>query len=97
MEENSPSVLCIDNIQQLCSKEQNKRPQGSCINTLCVNIDKSINKDFVFIATTSAPEKLDVLTKPGRFYKLIKINNPTEEQRFQMLTKILVGYENSLT
>lgn len=49
---------------------------------MCVNIDKSINKDFVFIATTSAPEKLDVLTKPGRFYKLIKINNPTEEQRF---------------
>jgi len=43
---------------------------------LCVNIDKSLNKDFLFIATTSAPEKLDVLTKPGRFYKLVKINNP---------------------
>ncbi len=55
MEDKAPSVLCIDNIEELCSKESNKRPQGSSLSTLCLNIDKSTNKDFIFIATTSSP------------------------------------------
>ncbi len=44
-------------------------------------MDKHQDKDIIFLATSSSPEKLDLLTKPGRFYKQIKIPNPTEEQR----------------
>lgn len=55
MEEKSPAVLCIDNIEEMCSKEANKRPQGSSLSTLCLYIDRSFEKDFLFIATSSSP------------------------------------------
>ena len=55
IEEKVPAVVCIDNIEELCSKEANKRPQGSCVATLCLYMDKHQDKDIIFLATSSSP------------------------------------------
>lgn len=55
MEEKAPAALCIDNIEEICSKEANKRPNGSSLSTLCLFMDKCFDKEFIFIATSSSP------------------------------------------
>lgn len=49
--------------------------------TLYNYITQLKDKEVYLIGATSASEKLDILTKPGMFYKQIKINNPDEDQR----------------
>ena len=64
--------------------------------TLCNYISKSKEKEIFFLGASSAPEKLDQLTKPGMFYKQIKISNPDDEQREEIMKKLLVFYNHSL-
>lgn len=39
---------------------------------------------------------MDFLTKPGMFYKQIKINNPDEQQRKDIIEKTLTSYNHNL-
>jgi SpoVK/Ycf46/Vps4 family AAA+-type ATPase len=39
---------------------------------------------------------LDILTKPGMFYKQIKINNPDEGQRIEIIEKVLNFYNHNV-
>lgn len=91
-----PSIIFIDNLEELCNKENNKRMQSLPSMTLCNYITKSKDKDIYFLGATSAPEKLDSLTKPGMFYKQIKISNPDEFQRKEILDKLLLSYVHSV-
>lgn len=70
--------------------------QGLPSLTLCNYISKSKEKEIFFLGASSAPEKLDQLTKPGMFYKQIKISNPDDEQREEIMKKLLVFYNHSL-
>ena len=55
------------------------------------------DKNIYFLGATSAPEKMDQLSKPGMFYKQIKVNNPDDEQRKEIIEKVLAYYQNSVT
>jgi len=46
--------------------------------TLSSYIYKARDKKIYFLGATSAPEKMDQLSKPGMFYKQIKVNNPDD-------------------
>jgi len=71
----------IDNLEELCSKENNKRMQSMPSLTLSNYISKLKEKEIFLLGASSAPEKLDQLTRPGMFYKQIKINNPDDIQK----------------
>lgn len=95
--ENQPSIILIDDIDIICNKESNKRPQGSPIFTFLSEIDKVKNDLIYLVATSSNPEKLDVsLKKVYRFEKVITVNMSSDESREQILTKILIGTSNNL-
>lgn len=53
--------------------------------TLCNFISKCKDKDIYILGASSAPEKLDQLTKPGMFYKQIKVSNPDDQQRKEII------------
>jgi SpoVK/Ycf46/Vps4 family AAA+-type ATPase len=64
--------------------------------TLYNYITQLKDKEVYLIGATSASEKLDILTKPGIFYKQIKINNPDEAQRIEIIEKVLHFYNHNV-
>lgn len=70
--ENQPSIIMLDDIDLLCSKESSKRPQGSPVSYLMSQMQKARLEDIYFLGTTSNPEKIDVnIKKLDRFEKVI--------------------------
>jgi transitional endoplasmic reticulum ATPase len=96
--ESQPSVICIDDIDILCSKESSKRPQGSPSVSLAIQMDRVKEASIYLLATTSMPEKLDVaLKKLNRFDKSLSINTSSDESRCKILTTLLTNIKHNLT
>lgn len=95
-EEKVPSIIFIDNLEELCNKDNNKRMQSLPSLSLYNYINKIKDKEIYVLGASSATEKLDFLTKPGMFYKQIKISNPDEPQRRDIIEKTLSSYNHNL-
>lgn len=86
--ENQPAIIFIDDIHELCTKDNKK--QSSALNLLTANLDKTEDAEIYMLGSTSAPEKVDMsLKRAGRFDKEIVIDNPNEDGRTNILKKLL--------
>lgn len=93
---NKPAIIFIDEIDALAPARGTENLTISHIQTVnqllseMENVDTSKNKGIFVIAATNRLEALDnALLRPGRFDWQIHINLPTDEDRKEILTKML--------
>ncbi|MBI2790705.1 MAG: ATP-dependent zinc metalloprotease FtsH [Gammaproteobacteria bacterium] len=93
---NKPAIIFIDEIDALAPARGTENLSMSHIQTVnqllseMENVDTSKNKGIFVIAATNRLEAIDnALLRPGRFDWQIHINLPTDEDRKEILTKML--------
>ncbi len=87
--ENSPSIICIDDIELFCPKESviHEHIERTTFNQLLLSLDEANTiKDLFVIGITNKIEEIHrSLLSSGRFSKILQFNLPLEEERFDIL------------
>ncbi|CAI9756156.1 unnamed protein product [Fraxinus pennsylvanica] len=88
----SPSVIFIDEIDVLCSRQNSRREQDARVVSLLGVLMEShksapaSSSHFVVVASTHRVDAIDpALRRPGRFDAEIEVRIPNVEERFQIL------------
>ncbi|KAJ1663725.1 AAA+-type ATPase [Coemansia sp. RSA 1646] len=102
-QENSPSIVFIDEIDALCPKRSDSDSETGkrIVATLLTLMDGTKNTQFdrvFFIGATNRPNAIDsALRRPGRFDQEIEIPIPDKQARLSILNKKLGQTPNTLT
>ncbi|KAJ1736436.1 AAA+-type ATPase [Coemansia sp. Benny D160-2] len=102
-QENSPSIIFIDEIDALCPKRDGSDSEADkrIVATLLTLMDgaQTAGLDRVFfIGATNRPNSIDpALRRPGRFDQEIEIPIPDKQARLSILSKKLGRVPNSLS
>ncbi|GAA5796921.1 hypothetical protein HPULCUR_002299 [Helicostylum pulchrum] len=90
----SPCVIFFDELDALCSRRDDQQSDASArvVNTLLTELDGVENRSQVYvIAATNRPDMIDpAMLRPGRLDKLLYVELPTPEERFDILAKLSV-------
>ncbi len=99
---NTPAIIFIDEIDALAPARGSENLTISHIQTVnqllseMENVDTSKNKGIFVIAATNRLESIDnALLRPGRFDWQIHINLPSDEDRKEILSKMLKSIKTS--
>jgi ATP-dependent 26S proteasome regulatory subunit len=99
--QNSPSVICIDEIDALClnRSSRNQNYENRVVTVLLKEMDGLESRgDVLVIGTTNRPESIDLAFKrPGRFTYQIELNYPNFEDRLKIFKIHLQTIKNELT
>ncbi|KAK9761040.1 Ribosome biogenesis ATPase rix7 [Basidiobolus ranarum] len=85
----SPCVVFFDELDALCARRDDSQSEASArvVNTLLTEMDGVESRKQVFIiAATNRPDIIDpAILRPGRLDKLLYVDLPTTEERYEIL------------
>ncbi|KAI9276269.1 P-loop containing nucleoside triphosphate hydrolase protein [Sporodiniella umbellata] len=88
----APCVIFFDELDALCSRRDDQQSDASArvVNTLLTELDGVENRSQVYvIAATNRPDMIDpAMLRPGRLDKLLYVELPTPQERFDILKKL---------
>ncbi|CAH1777381.1 unnamed protein product [Owenia fusiformis] len=97
----APSIVCIDDVDAICSRKSSQNETDRRIVTCLVSLIEGLNKgkgaEVVVLGTTSKVEQVDpALRRPGKFDREIEIPVPNAIHRNQILSKMLRGVKHNV-
>lgn len=88
----APCVIFFDELDALCSRRDDQQSDASArvVNTLLTELDGVENRSQVYvIAATNRPDMIDpAMLRPGRLDKLLYVELPSPQERFDILKKL---------
>jgi len=98
--ENSPSVICIDEVDALClnRSSNNQNYENRVVTVLLKEMDGLETRgDVLVIGTTNRPESIDMaFLRPGRFTYQIELSYPNEDERVNIFKTHLKHIDHNL-
>ena len=91
-EENAPSIIFIDEINELLPKRDSNAHEmsKSAVNEMLAQMDRTGDKGIVVIGATNLPDEIDeAILRNGRFEKKIYVGPPDHEARRELFEMYL--------